>query len=94
MCSNFIEDFTDKVIEKLESNEELKKEIEKLKYILKTGIEHCSICYATNIELFPCYNCEDNLCLEHVYTNRVTLIHHTFCNEDCFSEFARRRYKF
>ena len=34
MCSNFIEDFTDKVIEKLESNEELKKEIEKLKYIL------------------------------------------------------------
>ena len=41
MCSNFVEDFTNKIIEKLEKQN---KELEGLRY-LASQVNYCEICY-------------------------------------------------
>ena len=99
MCSNFIKDFANKVVEKLDDLilqiEQLKIENKELKNIIDTKMDHCSFCYVTNLEdLELCYNCNEFRCLKHVYMSRECMIHHTFCNEECFSEFKQRRYNF
>ena len=73
-CQNFVEDFTNNVIIKLEKQNE---ELEKLRY-LASEVDHCSICY-TSVINYQCDICKKLVC-EKCIQNWI------FCeeNEDNF----------